>query len=77
MAIPLALANWEKVDWSNEVSEIVTAVINEQNATLKVSPSQELSTKQYCDLFIDETNVIELINVEVSDSYQPIFLVLL
>ncbi|XP_034235758.1 maternal protein tudor-like isoform X2 [Thrips palmi] len=65
MALPFALASWNQADVSDEMFEILSDLINEHNVVLKVAASQDLSTKQLCDLFIDETNVTQLVNTEL------------
>jgi hypothetical protein len=56
------------------MKEVFSDIVLEKEAMLRVVPPkcEELCTKQEAELFIDDTNVKELINVEVSESTCPL-----
>lgn len=66
MAVPCTLAGLSSFNCTDEMKKVFHDIILEKDVILKVvSPNKQKQSKHSVELFIDETNVKELINLEV------------
>ena len=70
MALQFTLAGLQDVNCTDEIKQVFSDIALENEAVLRIVPPKfEECTKQLAELFIDDSNVKELINVEVSHDY--------
>lgn len=68
MALQFTLAGLKDVNCTDEMKQAFNDIVLEKESILRVVPPkcEELCVKQLAELIIDDSNVKELINIEVS-----------